>query len=131
MRVFRNSWVVTQAPAPIETDPIITFYDWNFDNYNVKSKFLGVKLQNIKIPNELRSKFAKFELGFAERTEANSTVHSSICLSYSGNVNDNTFTGMSLDSFIFNKKLDADYLETQLGYTCNYNDSNIWEPTRS
>lgn len=129
MRVFRTAWVVTAAPAPISTPPRIIFYDWNFDNYNVKSNLLGIKLQNIKIPNELRSKFARFELGFAERTEANSTVHSSICLNYSDNVPNNTFTGMSFDSFIFNKKLDADYLETQLAYTSNYNTSVPFKPT--
>jgi len=58
----------------LSTDTFIEFQDWSMERLNASSKLLGISLENISIPSEIRNKFVRFELGFAERTVENSTI---------------------------------------------------------
>lgn len=89
----------------------IEFYDWSFERYEVTGMLLGVKLENIEIPLELRQKFVRFELGFAERTPGNSTISASTPAQGS-----NKLRMKSADIFTFRSNLDFDYIESQVTY---------------
>lgn len=95
----------------VGTTTYLEFQDWNFERLNASSNLLGVRLENISIPATLRSKFTRFELGFAERTNENSTIVSTTHVQGATSLRIKPF-----DLFTFRASPSFDYIESHLAY---------------
>ncbi len=98
----------------------LEFQDWSFERYDAEAKILGVELSNISIPVDIRQKFIKFELGYAERTSENSTILASTPAQGADKLRMHC-----LDAFTFRSTLDYDYIESHVAYLMEEGVANL------